>query len=212
MSTKLDRRTFLMRLGKAGLCIGLGGKISSVKSDAIAKEKAPISNNCHYPFKNKPLPEIRIGFIGVGGVGKHHYKNFLNIKGCQIVAVSDILEKRVRFAQNMSKQAGAEEPDAYFSSPYDYKRITERNDIDLIFTATPWKWHVPIAVEAMKCGKHAATEVPAAMTLDECWQMVEVSTATGKHCIMMENCNYDRAEMMILNMHLVLLMRHGMVL
>jgi predicted dehydrogenase len=78
--------------------------------------------------------------------------------------------------------------------------MCERDDIDLIYTATPWKWHVPVCLEAMNTGKHAATEVPAATSLDECWQLVETSEATGKHCIMMENCNYDRVEMMILNM------------
>jgi predicted dehydrogenase len=69
-----------------------------------------------------------------------------------------------------------------------------------VFTVTPWVWHVPVCVAAMKAGKHAATEVPAALTIDDCWQLVEISESTRRHCVMMENCNYDRFEMMVLNM------------
>ena len=69
-----------------------------------------------------------------------------------------------------------------------------------MFNATPWEWHVPICLAAMKNGKHAATEVPAAYTLDDCWALVEHAEQYGKHCVMMENCNYGRMEMMVFNM------------
>ncbi|MFC1502412.1 Gfo/Idh/MocA family protein [bacterium] len=85
-------------------------------------------------------------------------------------------------------------------------RLCERDDLDLVYTATPWEWHVPVCVAAMEAGKHAATEVPAAVTLDECWQMVETSERTKKYCVMMENCCYDRQELLILN-----LVRKGML-
>jgi predicted dehydrogenase len=73
-------------------------------------------------------------------------------------------------------------------------------DLDLVFTATPWEWHVPVCVAAMKNGKHAATEVPAAITLDECWELVETAEKKNKHCVMQENCCYDRIELMTLNL------------
>ena len=69
-----------------------------------------------------------------------------------------------------------------------------------MFTATPWEWHVPVMLAAMKAGKHAATEVPAAMTVDDCWALVESAEKHQRHAVMMENCNYDRPEMMVLNM------------
>ena len=76
----------------------------------------------------------------------------------------------------------------------------ETEDLDLVYTATPWEWHVPVMLAAMKNGKHAATEVPAAMTVDDCWALVEASEKYRKHAVMMENCNYDRMEMMVFNM------------
>ncbi len=68
------------------------------------------------------------------------------------------------------------------------------------FTATPWRFHVPVCLAAMENGKHAATEVPAATTIEECWQLVETAERTGRHCVMMENCNYGRWEMMVFHM------------
>jgi predicted dehydrogenase len=78
--------------------------------------------------------------------------------------------------------------------------MCDEEDLDLVYTATPWRWHVPILVTAMNTGKHAATEVPAAVTIDECWELVETAEKTGLHCVMMENCCYDRVELMVLNM------------
>jgi predicted dehydrogenase len=78
--------------------------------------------------------------------------------------------------------------------------MCDRPDVDLVYNATPWEWHVPICVAAMRAGKHAATEVPAAYTLDGCWELVETAERTRRQCVMMENCNYDRPEMMVLNL------------
>ncbi len=126
--------------------------------------------------------------------------NFLKIKGCRIVAVCDIIPWKVERAQKMAEDAGFDKPAGYSNGDYDFKNLCARNDIDLVFTATPWEWHVPVVLEAMNNGKHAATEVPAAVSIADCWKMIETSEKTGKYCIMMENCNYDREEMMILNM------------
>lgn len=153
-----------------------------------------------YPYQLQKLDKVRIGMVGVGGMGTSHFSNFLKIEGCEVVAVCDIVESRVERAQKMAVDAGFKKPDGYSKGEYDFKRMCERDDIDLVFTATPWKWHVPVCLEAMNTGKHAATEVPAALTIADCWQLIETSERTGRHCIMMENCNYDREEMTILNM------------
>lgn len=154
----------------------------------------------HYPFNPPALEKVRIGMVGVGLQGTSHVSNFLKIKDCQIVAVCDIIPSKVERAQKMVVDAGFQKPAGYSNGEHDFKRMCERDDIDLVFTATPWEWHVPVCLEAMNTGKHAATEVPAAETISDAWKLVEISEATGKHCIMMENCNYDREEMMILNM------------
>jgi predicted dehydrogenase len=100
----------------------------------------------------------------------------------------------------MAVDAGRPRPEAYVRGPRDFERLCGRDDLDLIFNSTPWEWHVPVCVAAMEAGKHAATEVPAATSVDDCWRLVETSEATRRHCVMMENCCYDRFEMMVLNM------------
>jgi predicted dehydrogenase len=102
--------------------------------------------------------------------------------------------------QDLVAQGGAARPTGYASDPEGYRRMCAVEDLDLVFTATPWSLHAPVCLAAMNNGKHAATEVPMAVTIDECWDLVETSEKTGRHCVMMENCCYDRAEMMILNM------------
>ena len=194
MSDQFNRRNFLKKTTRAGLGLALGG----AALNSSAHQLLPALES--YPFKLEKLKKVRIGMVGVGGMGTSHVSNFLKIEGCEIVAVCDIMESRVERAQKMAVDAGFKKPDGYSKGEYDFQRMRERDDIDLVFTATPWKWHVPVCLEAMKNGKHAATEVPAALTISECWQLIEASENTGKHCIMMENCNYDREEMIILNM------------
>jgi predicted dehydrogenase len=91
-------------------------------------------------------------------------------------------------------------PDLYSGGENEWKKMCERTDIDLIYIATPWSMHTPMAVYAMEHGKHVCTEVPAAKTLEECWQLVKTSERTRKHCIILENCCYDFFELLTLNM------------
>ena len=106
---------------------------------------------------------------------------------------------RVKSAQKILIDAGLPEA-AEYSGTEGWKTLAERPDIDLVYTCTPWRLHTPIAVYAMNHGKHAATEVPSAVTVDECWQLVETSEKTKKHCVMLENCCYDFFELLTLNM------------
>ncbi len=153
-----------------------------------------------HPLVTPPMDRVRIGFVGVGLQGSSHVRNFLAIDGVEIVAVCDIVPEKVRRIQDWCRDAGLPEPSGYSRGETDFRRLCETEDLDLVFTSTPWRWHVPVCVAAMNNGKHAVTEVPAAYTLDGCWELVETAEAQGKHCVMMENCNYDRPEMMVLNM------------
>lgn len=148
----------------------------------------------------KPLEQVRIGFIGVGNRGLGHVRNFLRLERVEVKAICDIVPARVEKAQAMVTAAGRPRPEGYARGETDYKRLCGRDDLDLVFISTPWEWHTPMCVEAMQNGKHAAVEVPAATTLEECWQLVETAEATGLQCIQMENCNYDRVELMTLHM------------
>ena len=77
--------------------------------------------------------------------------------------------------------------------------FVRRDDIDLVINATPWEWHVPVAIEAMNCGKHIACEVPIALTVDDCWKLIDTAEATRRHCMMTENCCYGESELALLN-------------
>jgi hypothetical protein len=151
------------------------------------------------PFAAAPIETVRIGYVGVGLQGGGHVRNLLKIPGCQITAVCDIREERTTWATLQITEAGQPAPAVYNRGPRDFERLCETEDLDLVYTATPWEWHVPVMLSAMKHGKHAATEVPAAMSVDDCWAIVEAAERERKHCVMMENCNYDRMEMMVFN-------------
>lgn len=194
MSNQFNRRNFLKKGAQAGLGVALGSIV--IKSYA----KSPLIGTAPKPTVAKPLNKVRIGFVGVGGMGTAHVNNYLKIDGVEIKAVCDLLESRTSRVQKLCEDAGKPIPDAYHNGEYDFKNLCARDDLDLVFTATPWEWHVPVCLEAMNHGKHAATEVPAALSIKDCWKLVETSELTGKYCMMMENCNYDKVEMTILNM------------
>jgi predicted dehydrogenase len=192
MGMEYDRRDFLKLSSAVGAGLVLGGINVSGCANHL-KGKPP-------EFTAAPIDTVRIGFVGVGGMGSVHVRNFLNIERVEVRAVCDIVEEKVVRAQRWVQEAGQPKPAGYSRGETDFKRMCETEDLDLVFTATPWRWHVPVCVAAMEAGKHAATEVPAAVTLDECWQLVETSEKTRRYCVMMENCCYDRTELMILNM------------
>lgn len=145
------------------------------------------------------IETVRIGFVGLGSRGPGHVTRMSKIEGVEIKALCDI---RPDHAEKVKKslENTTHRPDLYTAGENDWKRMCERKDIDLIFIATPWDLHTPMAVYAMEQGKHAVTEVPAAVTLDECWQLVETSEKTRRHCMILENCCYDFFELLTLNM------------
>jgi hypothetical protein len=168
--------------------------------EAAAGDAQAASAASAAPFAAPAMPMVRIAYVGIGGQGSSHVRNLLKIQGCRITAVCDIRSERTDWATKAIADAGHPAPAVYNKGPRDFERLCETEQLDLVYNATPWEWHVPIMLAAMKNGKHAATEVPAAMTLDDCWAMVESAEKHQKHCVLMENCNYDRMEMMVYNM------------
>ena len=188
-----NRRDFLKLTGAA---VAVGATAVRAAGDASPADQAAYNAE----FRAAPIEMVRIGFVGIGLQGGGHVQNFLRIPGCRITAVCDIRSERTDWATRQITTAGHPAPAVYNKGPRDFERLCETEDLDLVFTATPWEWHVPVMLSAMKNGKHAATEVPAAMTVDDCWAIVEAAEKQRKHCLMMENCNYDRMEMMAFNM------------
>jgi predicted dehydrogenase len=154
-------------------------------------------NMCGYGAA--PLDKIRVGIIGVGSRGKRAVKRLANIRDVEIIALCDLGEAKVNLCQQTLEKAGRPPARGYFGSEEIWKELVAL-DLDLVYIATPWRWHTPMAVYAMKNGKHAATEVPAATSIEECWELVEISEKTGKHCMMLENTCYDFFELQTLNM------------
>lgn len=147
----------------------------------------------------KPIDTVRIAFIGLGMRGSGAVYRYTFLDGVKIMALCDIVPENVKNSQKLLLEKGLPKADEY-TGKEDWKKICERTDIDLIYVCTHWDLHTPIAVYAMEHGKHVATEVPAALTIDECWQLVNTAEKTRKHCIQLENCNYDFFETTTLNM------------
>jgi hypothetical protein len=186
MTETPSRRDFLRTASVAGLA-------AAVPAPAQAPQATSL-------FAAPPLERVRIGFVGVGGQGTAHVENLLQIEGARLTAICDIVPEKVERAKQAVVAAGQPEPAGYARGPRDFERMCDEQELDLVFNATPWEWHVPVCLAAMRTGKHAATEVPAAVTLEECWQLVEAAERFRKHCVMMENCCYDRREMLMLNL------------
>jgi predicted dehydrogenase len=146
-----------------------------------------------------PIDTVRIAIIGLGMRGQGAVYRLSYIEGTKIVALADVVPANVDEAQKTLKELGRPEAVGYTGSE-GWKAICQRNDVDLVYVCTHWDLHTPIAVYAMEHGKHAAIEVPAALTIDEAWQLVNTAEKTRRHMIMLENCNYDFFEMATLNM------------
>lgn len=199
-----NRRSFIrnLTLGTGALATGLPA-FSRDTADGHFDVVNPISNGIQHfnmcGYAAPKLDKVRIGFIGLGNRGPGAVKRMSNIEGVEIKALCDKSPDRVDAAQKILEKAALPKATAYHGND-GWKAMIENADIDLVYICTPWKLHTPMALYAMKNGKHAATEVPAAVTEDECWALVETSEKTKRHCMMLENCCYDFFELLTLNM------------
>lgn len=200
----ISRRKFFKTSLVAGAS-ALVGKEAMAKSvvgkeqpGEIADETPPRKGKCVMDLRCRPMATVRVGVVGLGR-GYGAVASMAQIEGAEVVAVCDLNPDRIAEAQKALKKAGRKEAIVY-SKEEDWKRMCERDDIDLIYNATPWELHVPIALYAMDHGKHVAIEVPAALTVKDCWALVDKAEEKQLHCMMLENCCYDFFEMATLNM------------
>jgi predicted dehydrogenase len=203
---KSNRRNFLRLGGLATLGIFnsgfLKGSDQETQGNKFKSTSASRSNNQHFNMCGYAAPKlevVRVGFIGLGNRGPTHLKNMTKLEGVEIKGVCDIRPENADNAKKMANASG-HNPVVYTDNAVAWKKLCDREDVDLIFIATPWEMHTPMALYAMEHGKHVCIEVPAAVTLEECWQLVETSERTRKHCMMMENCCYDFFELLTLNL------------
>ena len=150
-------------------------------------------------FAAEPLETVRIGVIGLGMRGPDAVNRFANIDGTEILAICDLYPEKLERTQQILERNDRARA-AEYSGPEGWRELCDREDLDLVYIVTPWDSHTPMAVYAMEQGKHVAIEVPAATSVDECWQLVNTAEKTRKHCMMLENCVYDFFELTTLNM------------
>ena len=186
MNNQFDRRDFVKIGAAAGAAWVMG-------TECLAADTSDV--------KARPIENVRVGMVGIGNRGTFLLKLLLEQEGVQVKAVCDLIPQRVAKAQDMVTAAKQPKPTGYSRGETDFKRLCETEELDLVVNATrPWKWHVPISVAAMTTGKHAATEVPAAETIEGCWELVETTEKTQKYCVMLENCCYFREVMLVHHM------------
>jgi len=170
----------------------------------IAKTLAYSSGAAFLPHlaqsQNIQQAKVRLGFIGVGLRGRNHLEMALYRDDVEIVAICDVDPNAILLAQKMIADKGRKPAVAYQKGDHDFENLAKRSDIDGVVIATPWEWHVPMALEVMKQGKYAGVEVSATVTLQESWDLVNMFEKTGSHCMILENVCYRRDVMATLNM------------
>lgn len=190
------RREFLKTVAAAGVTsVAAAGLARAAESAAPARRGKSVAG-----LATKKLDTVRFGVIGLGARGSTTLKELLMLQHSEVRAICDnhppTLEKGIAAVAKANKPKAV----AYGDSDEAYKKMLERDDLDAVYICTPWRLHVPMAVAAMKAGKHAFVEVPAAVTVDECWQLVDTAEETQKHCQMLENVCYGREELMLINL------------
>ena len=154
----------------------------------------------------EPIPEVRVAFIGLGMRGPGAVRRMTYIPGVKIVALCDVEESRTKAANEILTERGLPKAQEFYGDTAVWRKVTALPDVDLVYVATDWRTHAMMGVQAMKDGKHVAIEVPAAMSMDEIWALVNTSEQTRKHCMQLENCVYDFFELTTLNM-----VQHGLL-
>ena len=180
MSKRINRRDFVKTMALAGTA-------------AAMMPKSLFSS----PVVNK---QIKLGFVGTGMRGQWMLWLAAKYPEVQIPAICDIDDGMIESALKILKDAGKPYPRIYKNGDEDFRNMVANEDLDGVYIATPWEWHHTMAIAAMKNGINVGTEVPAALTVRDCWDLVNTSEKTGMNCMIMENVCYRRDIMAVLNM------------
>ncbi len=175
--SSIERRDFIK--GAAGAAVGLAGMPAILRG---ADDRT-----------------VRLGIIGTGGRGRSLLDLLLRRTDTVVSALCDIDPEALQQAVMMVREATGERPRTFANGEEDFRNLVQREDLDAVIVATPWLWHTPMAVAAMRAGKAVGVEVPAAVTVEECWDLVDTSEATGVPCMLLENVCYRRDVMAVLN-------------
>ncbi len=184
MGKVINRREFLKTAALAGTALAVTPQAIFSKNISTTTRKE----------------KIAIGVIGVGSRGRHLMKLAARESNVVVTAICDINKAAIDLAQDMLIKEGCKKAEVYTGNDYAYRELLERKDIDGVIIATNWDWHVEMTIDSMRAKKYVGLEVPAAMTIEDCWKLVEVYEETGTHVMFLENCCYDRECMAVLQM------------
>ena len=191
-----------MKLRAIILTAAILAAVSCSQSAKIIKTPVPArpaGQETMLQFAAEPIADVGIGVVGLGdrGSGAVHRLSF--VPGSHVAAICDVepdrAEKNLKVLESRGMTAKV-----YAGDEEVYKQLCEDPDVDLVYICTDWVHHVPVALYAMEHGKHVALEVPSAETLEACWDLVNTSERTRKHCMILENCCYDFFELTALTM------------
>lgn len=172
-----------------------------VKKTAIIGAGITIAPSLTFGNNNESSKDrLNVAFIGVGLRGTNHLNNVLLREDVNVVAICDIDERRNTIALEMIAKAGQNKPKVFGENDYDYRNMLKLSKIDAVIISTPWLWHTRMAKDSMRAGKYTAVEVSASNTMEECWDLVNTHEETGSHLMILENVNYRRDIMAVLNM------------
>ncbi len=194
----LNRRSFIQKTSLTAAAVSLA------PGYLRANYERPLSSTYMGGFSAPKLETVRAAFIGVGARGGTHAKFFAALAGTEVVAICDLYEDLVKEKTRWVKEAAGANRHKniaqYWGSEDEWRTMLKEVKPDVVFIATNWANHAPMAIGAMENGAHAFVEVPMATTIQDMWDIVDTSERTQKHCMMLENVNYSRDELMFLNM------------
>ncbi|MGY8949710.1 MAG: Gfo/Idh/MocA family protein [Flavobacteriales bacterium] len=196
-----NRRKFIQTTTMSAAALTVASTLTSCSNSNID----PISKGKYMGgFSAPKLDTVRIAFIGVGARGSGHLRSLASLEGVEIVAISDLYEDSCKKISKVASEIGKGERHdniaQYWGDENKWKLMLEEIKPDAVFISTNWNNHASMAIKSMESGAHAFVEVPIAVSLKEMWEIVNTSEKTQKHCMMMENVNYGRDELMYLNM------------
>lgn len=199
MSTSSDpnpRRNFIKIIG--GFTAAIAGAPTLANAQTVAPAR---TSGAKYmgDFAAPKLEKVKVAIIGVGARGSGHAAQLAEMKGVEFVGICDLNEGRAKASEAVIIKQG-HTPKVYFGEENAWQKMLAETKPDVVFIVTPWDHHAPMCIAAMKAGAHAFSEVPIAVTLKEMWEIVDTSESTSRHCMMMENVNYGREELLYLNM------------
>ena len=200
----ITRRDLLKSAAIAGAGLAASGHFTSAIAENVTAATHPDLEPAPAPGRKTMRAvafarheTVRIGMVGTGLRGRSVLNELLGIEGASVVAVCDTVADKAQRAVKMIADKGQPAPAVYTDGDHAFEKLVARDDIDIVYTATPWEFHVPVMLAALAHGKHGASECPIGSTLKDLWALVDASEKAQRHCIHLENCNYGYNEMLV---------------